>query len=355
LLEEFDKHPELKLHIIVLRKTVAKDFCFERNRVMFHILKVPGGWRAPSFFWLDTVLIRRCLRHINPDLVHAWGTERGAALVASRLGYPYLVTIQGLMTWYGEVLSLPPYERFAAFLERFSLRRARLATTESVFAVQYLSRHYPKLKVRQAEHAPNWLFHHIERRPQTESVRFLAVGSLDYRKGSDILLKGVEQLLAELPFELILVGSPNQPFLDSLKEELSPNLWKRIQFKSNLTPAEVARELAQATIAVLPTRADTSPNAVKEAVVAGVPVVATQVGGIPDYVHPGENGLLCPPNDLPGFLEALRAACHHPLFRKGKVQPQTLSQVRAYLSPERMGKTFFESYLDVLGQRPCST
>ena len=41
---------------------------------------------------VDTVLIRRALRAIKPDVVHAWGTEQGAALVANRLGYPRVAT-----------------------------------------------------------------------------------------------------------------------------------------------------------------------------------------------------------------------------------------------------------------------
>src|SRR5262249_22018589 len=94
----------------------------------------------------------------------------------------------------------------------------------------------------------------------------------------------------------------------------------------------------------LPTRADTSPNAVKEAAVAGVPVVATNVGGIPDYITPGENGLLCPPNVLAEFARNIHSACAHPLFSRGAVAPEALAKTRAYLSPERMAQNFLKAY-----------
>ena len=45
------------------------------------------------------LLIGRILKRVRPDVVHAWGTENGAALVAGRLGYPSVVTMQGLLTW----------------------------------------------------------------------------------------------------------------------------------------------------------------------------------------------------------------------------------------------------------------
>ena len=101
---------------------------------------------------------------------------------------------------------------------------------------------------------------------------------------------------------------------------------------------------------MLPTRADTSPNAVKEAVVAGVPVVATRIGGILDYVFPGANGVLCDADDVDGLVEAIREACQHPLFSQGRVDAATLAKTRQYLSSEQMGRNFFEAYQAVLGQ-----
>jgi glycosyltransferase involved in cell wall biosynthesis len=83
---------------------------------------------------------------------------------------------------------------------------------------------------------------------------------------------------------------------------------------------------------------------VKEAVVAGLPVVAASVGGIPDYVVPEQNGLLFPPGDLAAFVQAIRSACAHPRFGKGEVDPATLDQEREYLSPELMARKFLAAY-----------
>ena len=344
LLEELQKRAGLKVRVVVLRKTVPKDFEFRRGDVDFYVIKTHAGLRAPSLFWMDTVQIRRALRRLKPDLVHAWGTERGAALVASRLKWPSVVTMQGLLSWYGELIPLNLHERFAALLERMSLRHASVVTTESRFAVNYLRQRYPSLRVRQAEHAPNWLFHRLERRPQTAPVRFITVGTVAYRKGTDLLLRALGRLVNEMQFELVVVGAPDPAFLAGLRCEVSAALWERIQFKTHLTPSQVAEELATATISVLPTRADTSPNAVKEAVVAGVPVVATRVGGVVDYVVHRENGLLVDSGDLDGLTDALREAARHPLFGQGRVDTETCRRMREYLSPERMAQNFCAAY-----------
>jgi glycosyltransferase involved in cell wall biosynthesis len=106
----------------------------------------------------------------------------------------------------------------------------------------------------------------------------------------------------------------------------------------------VAAELAKATMMLFPTRADTSPNSLKEAVVAGVPVVASAIGGIVDYVWPGQNGFLFSSENLDGFVAAIRTAIAHPLMGLGKVEPNALARARDYLSPSRMGEDFLEIY-----------
>jgi glycosyltransferase involved in cell wall biosynthesis len=158
--------------------------------------------------------------------------------------------------------------------------------------------------------------------------------------------------VAERPFKLTLICGPNPAYLESLRASVSAELWRRVEFKHHLLPHEIARELETPTLMLMPTRADVSPNAVKEALVAGMPVVASRVGGIPDYLVPGKNGLMFEVDDLPGFVKAIQEACAHPLFGKGQVDPETLSKTREYLSPERMAENFLAAYRAALGDGP---
>src|SRR5205823_4201983 len=153
------------------------------NGVTFHLLKAFAWWRLASLFWVDTLRIRRVCRAIVPDLVHAWGSEKGAGLIASRLRFPFVVTVQGLFAWYKQVVPLPLYFKFIERIEKMSLPRAKVVTTESKFAVNFLHQRYPRMIVHQAEHAPNRAFFEIERRPETGPIHFISVGGLGYRKG----------------------------------------------------------------------------------------------------------------------------------------------------------------------------
>ena len=348
LLSELSKDPNVRVHVIVLRGRIKRSLSFKLGGVEFHVLKAAPLARVLSLFWVDTLLIRRVCYRIMPDVVHAWGSEKGALLIASRLARPYVATIQGLFNWYKQVVPIAPYERIVERLECISLPRARIVTCESTFTAQFIRNRHPHLDVRRVEHAPAWLFHQVTRRPQSSPVHFISVGRLDYRKGVDLLLLALNQLARQIEFKLTVVGGANAKLLAGLRSAISQDLWRRIEFRRDLTPSEVAKELEIPTMMLMPTRADTGPMAVKEAVVAGVPVVASNVGGIPDYVLPGKNGLLFSVNDLPGFIQAIRAACEHPLFGKGLVETSTLGQMRRLLSPSAMTNGFVETYLAVL-------
>jgi glycosyltransferase involved in cell wall biosynthesis len=344
LLREFEQDPSLCVHVILLRRRIPHDVTFTRNQTVFHVLKASAWLRLASLFWLDALLIRRVCRRIRPDVVHAWGSERGSGLTGTRLHYPGLVTVQGLYTWFKQVFPIGAYERLLQRLEWRCLSRARLATAESNFAVQFLRQRFPKLAVHQAEHAPHRTFFRTRRQPETEPIHFVTVGRLSFPKGTDLLLQALDRLSPEMPFKLTLISGPDPAYIASLRQSVSAALWQRIEFKHNLLPEEVANVLARSTIMLLPTRADVSPNAVKEAVVGGLPVVASNVGGIPDYVRHDQNGLLFAAGDLEAFTGAIRRARQHPLFGRGQVEPASLTLSHDYLSPERMAANFRTAY-----------
>jgi glycosyltransferase involved in cell wall biosynthesis len=344
LLGEFQKNPALDLQVISLRQRIRKPFKFQQGRATFHVLKAPAWGRLASVFWWDTLLIRRLCKEIKPDLVHAWGMEKAAGLVASRLPYPYAMTVQGLYAWYKEQVPLSWYESYSERLERIALPRAPVVTTESRYSVNYLKKLYPHLRVHQAEHAPNRAFFQVQRRPQLNPMHFLSIGTLGYRKGTDLLFNALDRLTPEIPFRLTIICGPAPEYIASLKATVSRDFWERIEFKHHILPHEVARELETPAVMLLPTRADVSPNAVKESAVAGVPVIAGETGGVPDYVQSGKNGLLFPIGNLDAFVSAIREAVRHPLFSRGLVDPESFARSRDYLSPARMAENFLSAY-----------
>jgi L-malate glycosyltransferase len=86
-------------------------------------------------------------------------------------------------------------------------------------------------------------------------------------------------------------------------------------------------------IAVLSSRKEGLPNSVLEAMAAGRPVVATDVGAVSDAVIHGETGLLAPPGDAPGFAAALETLLANP-DRARRMGEAAQRRARAHYSPE---------------------
>lgn len=78
-----------------------------------------------------------------------------------------------------------------------------------------------------------------------------------------------------------------------------------VTFTGTLASFEVAAELRKSNVFLLPTRNDSLPLVLLEAMASGLPIVATAVGGIPALVTPNDNGLLVEPGDRKGLSRAL--------------------------------------------------
>ncbi len=112
---------------------------------------------------------------------------------------------------------------------------------------------------------------------------------------------------------LLLVGDgPEQQSLESLVRDRG--LTDRIQFVGHLD--EAWRAFGAADLAMLPSLHEGFPNAVVEAMAVGIPVLASDVGGIPDAVVDKDTGLLVPPLDVNAWVRALEFASANPEWRR---------------------------------------
>ena len=133
-------------------------------------------------------------------------------------------------------------------------------------------------------------------------------GELAAVKQVDRLLHALALLAPSVPeVALAIVGDgPESAALESLTAE--HHLGGRVLFAGLRPHREVATWLAAGDVFVLPSATEGLPLVVPEALAAGTPVVASRVGGIPECVQPGENGLLVDPTGVAPLAEALRAA-----------------------------------------------
>lgn len=130
--------------------------------------------------------------------------------------------------------------------------------------------------------------------PKERNV-ILIVGRLSREKDHLTLLRAVERLRANLNPHLLVVGEG--PERDRIAQEIQRlGLTGHVTLTGHRPSAEPYYRIAN--LAVLSSRSEGSPNALLEAMAAGVPVVATNVGGIPEIVTHQESAVLVPPGDI---------------------------------------------------------
>ena len=151
-----------------------------------------------------------------------------------------------------------------------------------------------------------WRVDRPERKPGP--VNLLFVGGDFPRKGGGTLLEAFALLPDSAGAHLHIVTKT-----PGVGDDV-PNVtvWRDVAPNSET----LRRLFAEADLFVFPTRGDCLPLAVMEALTAGLPVVTTRVGALPEAVTHGETGWVVPPDDAPALASALTALIDDPSLRR---------------------------------------
>ena len=195
--------------------------------------------------------------------------------------------------------------------------RQKLLEADNIFVVcefnrEFLRRHFADVFPRIA---PKIHLHHLGldvenfpfRQEGRAPRRILGVGRLVEGKGFDDVLRTAHELLRrgrDVEVELAGDGAARGA-LERLTDELG--IHARVRFPGYLAPAAVRQAMGEATVLVHapPAIGDAVPTVIKEAQATGLPVVGTQIAGIPELLDHGRAGILVPPKDIAALAGAV--------------------------------------------------
>ena len=185
------------------------------------------------------------------------------------------------------------------------------------------------------------------RRVRAPVRRVVMVANLRPEKGHDVLIDAAAHVLGRFPdarFELVGSG-PEHGALAALAN--TRGVSHAVSFPGHCDA--VPERLAAADVFVLPSRSEALPNALLEAMAAGLPVVASSVGGIREVLDEGKTGLLVPAGDSRALADALIR-----LMGDGALAERLGAAARAHVetrySFDRMVTSFEQIYLTRLKQ-----
>lgn len=252
--------------------------------------------------------LARIIRRNAYDVVHTheWGVFLEGGLAGFLARAPALVhTAHGPYTAYPDTPGSRVKISLRHFLERLISRCFHRIATVSDSIREYIVREIgidPRIVITVHNGIP--VDDDLpDARSGTGEVAFIAVGRLAEIKNHQLMLRAFhETLKSGVQARLIIVGDgPERERVDDYRRA------NRLESKVTLLGfrSDVGELLSKASVFILTSRYEGISIALLEAMRAGLPVVATRVGGVPETVHDGETGLLVELDDLPGLVKAM--------------------------------------------------
>ena len=317
----------------------------------FHLVGRLPVLDGPAFFAALPARIARQLREFRPHVVLAQGAhEAAAALTARRLAHVETAVIADIHGDWRTPTRLYG-SRLRGLLNPVADRTAltALRNADGIRTVTaYTSDLVRTLGLEPTDEFPAYMdfdsFLEAPPQPLPARPRALFVGVLERYKNVDGLGSAWRRAAARVPeAHLQLVGSGT---LQPLVEQLLRDVPGQTGWTSRLTQPEISDALDDSTALVLPSRSEGRGRVVVEAFCRGRAVVASRVGGIPDLVEDGRNGLLVEAGDLDALADALvRILSDHELAER-LGSGAAASAAKWTISPEE-----FASRLRILVER----
>lgn len=315
------------------------------SRVRFVPLRYLRRPINPLYDLLGLIELVRLMRRLRPEIVHANSSKAGvlARLAAAMLRVPVrLFTVHG---W-----AFKAHHGLAARLYLAADRLMRPLTTmivcvsERERAVGITRKTCDPERTVVIENAVELA--EARKDPENDPPVVLSVGRMKAPKDFGTLITAAS-LLPHGRFRLRIAGDgPDAPIVAEHADRLGLN--GSLELLGDRDDIDALYQ--EADIFVLSSRSEGMPMSVLEAMAAGVPVVASAVGGIPEVVVADETGLLVDPGDPEALAAALRRLIDDRKLRAG-LSRAGRERVREHFDLERWQQAHVELYRSLLSER----
>lgn len=361
LLRGFHEIGGAEIHVVIVTSDVPKTVVEEGPFGVVHRLPCPRFSGSASFFLWRRHMILAELKKIHPDIVHGQGTEREYAFAAVTSPYPSVITFHGIMHRVHGVVPPPllSLSHVPRWIEKIVTRKATDVICLSRSVESFLKEKQSPARCHLIPNAvgPCFFEAHSKREPRA-GFSLLFVGTIYPLKG---LLPFVEVLpivqrnIGKM-LRLRVIGpfgrGPQAKAYVKLVQTRAKELgvtgsveWMGVQ-----TAEEVAATLGVSDVLVLPSFEENLPMCIAEAMAAGVPVVASRVGGIPDLVEHNETGLLVRPGESGELAEALCTLLTNPELAK-RLAAAAQSKALSNYAPSKVAAKTLAVYESILQRR----
>lgn len=247
------------------------------------------------------------------DIIHVHGTELqyASSLLHQHLKTPYIISIQGIISRYKKELPQKFSKQYLYWTLTSMYEKNEVRHSPYFFCRTDWDQHFVRSINSDANITVCWEMLRPEffaYRPTFHGKDILFMGGDNPIKALNLCLQVFDRLAARHPqMKLHVVGNVHHHVYERLRHALAPRHLHdaNVLLHGSLDAEGICKLYSDCYCLYHPSLIDNSPNSVCEAQVAGLPVVATRVGGVPSLIVDGQTGILVEKNDAEGHYLAL--------------------------------------------------
>lgn len=348
------------IHVVQLGKDLAKEN-FENTNQQHQLREFIYGFefKKIGIGWIDKIRYNLAYQQFyaniieqyfeqygKPDLIHVHVPMK-AGLVALQIkrkyNIPFIVSEQAS---YYEAASPDNFNKRSFFFRKNAgrvFKNAQLVTNVSETISKVIQQMFQLKKVECVHNVVDASLFNVQPKNLNTTFKWVHVSTLGEQKNIEGLLAAFKIVVQQtsIPCQLQLVGPNVQPHIATVQQF---NLQNQVSFVGEVAHQQVPQQLQQANAFVLFSRHENFPCVIPEALCCGLPVVASNVGGVAEAIHE-QNGFVVPSNNVEALANAMLTLMNN--YNHYNAMNIAHSAALKY-SNEVIGKQFIELYKSVL-------
>jgi glycosyltransferase involved in cell wall biosynthesis len=337
----------VELHIACRTSRHTKPQEFDYRGAHFHLVPVKARARILCLFQFDWLYFRALAKRLQPEVIHGWGTEDAYAHIALRLApRHHLIQVQGNVNTYRRRVKMPRLTWLAALSERMALARARQVVAENDYSLNSARPMIQTPSVHVVEHP---IREDFLTAPPSEGIgkQIIFVGAIDDRKG---IWDALEAFRAggAVDWKLHIIGNgPSREVAELQRRIAAANFAGRVRHSARLDSARIVAEMQRSSLFLLPTKIDTGPTALKEAMAMGLWPICYDNSGPANYIKKFQYGTLAEDLNVAALTRALQTAIAKREWEASQQREKIATQIRPHFSRERIWVDLLNVYRQV--------
>ena len=312
---------------------------------------------AAAYLVTALARLRTLVKNCEYDLFHFYfGLPTGllGLYVRFRLKKPYLISLRGSdvpgydrTRWY-----LQPLHMILRPISRYLWARAASVVALSGHLRSLAKLTAPDLDIKVVGNAVDAeLFPKRPDRITPRPIRLICVCRLVKRKGLQFLIQAMSELADDTVLEIIGEGDREEETRALLSKY---SVADRVTLTGYVPRDCLADRYHSADIFVLPSLSESFGQVLLEAMSCGLPIIASRVGGIPETIQDGTNGILVEPASAVSLAIAIRRLASNPSLRN-EIGSNNACRVRTHYSWDSIANAYEELYQEALDERSIAS